>query len=720
MTSRTDSFPSPYVAAPRLAWGRVTFTFVLTLIALIVFGAAFAIGYARMNEGRVLPGVTVGGVDVAGLSRGAAEAKLRQSLPSLSGGVLSVDIDGETHEIGYAEFGRDYDYELMLNQAFSVGRGDNFVEQLREQIGILLSGVSLEPHVTWDNDALATRVASVADDAQVPAVNASVERVDGRYAVTPASDGVSVDVTRAVEAAMAAVNNLSGASTQINVHGAPVSPVVGTDQAQAAADRAEAVVGTALPLAGEELATAIEPDVLRGWVSLNQVALGDWQLSIPPEPVSQWLASYAATSNIPPTNASFGFDGGIVSVIPSALGRALDVPTTTTNVMAALQERASGVTPATVNLALAPVEPEFTTAQAQELASRVELLGTWTTHFVPGPLNGDGVNIQIPTNTIDGMVVQPGEPFDFLTAIGEVTSPPYVEGGVLIHGQIKEDGAIGGGMCSCSTTLFNAVMRAGMQIDSRTNHSIYISRYPVGLDATVWESGGSRRTMAFTNDTGYPLLIKGINGRGKVTFEVYGINDGRTVELSEPVVENVRNAETWLEFTDELAPGVRRRTQDGYDAFDSSVTRTVRDSAGNVIHQDTWISHYRKLDAVIEIGRYPTDPPAGTRIRPDEYAGPSAPPTPPPPPPDGGDTAPVARFQVAQVDATTFQFSSTSTGDIASYAWTFSDGGSEAGPTASHTFPGPGSYTATLTVTGAGGDTSSKTRNVTIAEPPPP
>ena len=147
--------------------------------------------------------------------------------------------------------------------------------------------------------------------------------------------------------------------------------------------------------------------------------------------------------------------------------------------------------------------------------------------------------------TINGYVVQPGERFDFLTAIGDITSPPYVEGGVLIHGQIKEDGAIGGGMCSCSTTLFNAALRAGLQIDARGNHSIYISRYPVGLDATVWMSGGSRRTMAFTNDTGYPILIKGINERGKVTFELYGIDDGRTVEIQDPRVENIVEAGAW-------------------------------------------------------------------------------------------------------------------------------------------------------------------------------
>ena len=145
---------------------------------------------------------------------------------------------------------------------------------------------------------------------------------------------------------------------------------------------------------------------------------------------------------------------------------------------------------------------------------------------------------------------------------------------------------------------------------------------------------------------------------------------------------------------------MRRKTQDGYDSFDSWVTRTVRDSAGNVIHENTFVSHYRKLDAVIEVGRYPTDPPAGTRIRPEDYSGPPTPP-PPPPPVDG---APVARFQTAQVDATTFQFTSTSTGDISGYTWSFSDGGSESGPNASHIFPGPGSYTVTLLVTGPGGE----------------
>ena len=62
------------------------FTFGVTLLAVMIFGAAFAVGYARVNEGRIMPGVDVGGVSLSGLDRGSAAAKLDGALPDLSTG----------------------------------------------------------------------------------------------------------------------------------------------------------------------------------------------------------------------------------------------------------------------------------------------------------------------------------------------------------------------------------------------------------------------------------------------------------------------------------------------------------------------------------------------------------------------------------------------------------------------------------------------------------
>jgi vancomycin resistance protein YoaR len=368
---------------------------------------------------------------------------------------------------------------------------------------------------------------------------------------------------------------------------------------------------------GAELSTVIPSDVLRGWVHLTDSTTGQWQIVIEREPVQQFVSDYASQTDVPATNATFAFQNGDdvnVSVVPSAEGRAADIEATANNIMQALQARATGTPSDTAQLALGSVPPQFTTDDADAIASRVTKIGEWTTKYIAGPLNGNGANIEIPTDIINSYVVEPGQLFDFLAVIGPITSPPYTAGGGIVHGH-STDGVLGGGMCSCSTTLFNAAMRAGLDMHARRNHAYYITRYPVGLDATVWiASAKSRQTMSFVNDLQYPVLIKGINRPNEVTFELYGVPDGRTVELSEPVIENAEVAQEYFEYTDELAPGKQSRQEYTIDGFDSTVVRTVYDAAGNVIHRDTFKSNYDTVDGVVLVGRYPGDPAAGNRV----------------------------------------------------------------------------------------------------------
>src|SRR5688500_1770386 len=118
MTSRTDSFPAAYAPARRFAWGRLGFTFAVTLSAIMVFGASFAVGYARMNEVRVLHGVEVADGDLAGLTTRTAGAKLREKLPRLSDGELAVRVGDVVGSIPHSDLNRDYDIDYMLAQAF--------------------------------------------------------------------------------------------------------------------------------------------------------------------------------------------------------------------------------------------------------------------------------------------------------------------------------------------------------------------------------------------------------------------------------------------------------------------------------------------------------------------------------------------------------------------------------------------------------------------------
>ena len=629
--ARSEPFPLSYslTASPGVPWRRAGFTFLLTLLSLAVFGASFAVGYARVHEGRILPGVDVAGTSLAGLDRAAAETTLRQSLPDLSSGQLIIDVGSTSQSVAYADFRRDYDLAFMLDQALGVGRGPNFVEQLQEQLRVLLNGTTVSPAVTWDNEVLARRVLEVAMAAQYDPVNASISRVDGHYMVNPSTDGQSVDVEGALAGALAAINNTSPADAHVTISTSVVPPAINTEQAQAAADLVERVVAGDVRLSGQELTATIPSDVLRGWVHLDPKPDGSgWQPVIERAPIEQAVANYALETDIAPTNASFAFKGGDVAVVPSTDGRATDVPATTDNVMALLGARSRGEAPVDATLVLGSVAPVFSTADASALAPRITMLSEWTTKYTPSPLNGEGVNIQIPTSIIDGYVVEPGAVFNFLDVIGPITSPPYTEGAAIVHGRTVMDGVLGGGMCSCSTTVFNAALRAGLDIRARANHAYYISRYPLGLDATIWiASARSRQTMSFVNDNPYPVLIRGINAPGKVTFQLFGVDDGRTVELSEPRVENEKQAIEQIEYTDELAPGVKKRVEFNVDGLEVWVTRIVRDVNGNVIHEDEFHSKYRTINGITEVGRYPGDPPAGTRIPASQYHPPEPPPS---------------------------------------------------------------------------------------------
>src|SRR4051794_21050240 len=622
MATRSDPYALSYSKSQTRThgWQRAAFTFLLTLLALVVFMASFAVGYARVNEGKVLPGVGVDGVSLSGLTRDQASAKLESALPDLAAGNLVVDVNGAQKSVPYSSFERGYDTSFMVDQALSLGRAPNFVQQIQEQLRILLNGVDVQPQVTANSQALVDKVAAIARSAQRDPVSATLNRVDGRYVVTPAQAGLSVDVEGAAADAVAAVNNTSPADTHVTVHTSVVPPVVTTDQAQAAADTVERVVGGGLAVAGADVSAQISEDELRGWVYLNESpGGGNWQVVIQRDPIRQFVSDLALQTDVAPTNATFTFENGNgvnVRVVPSKDGRAADVDTTTDNIMAALQARATGA-PATgnVELALGSVSPEFTTSDAQAISARHTKIGEWTTKYFSGPLNGGGVNIQIPTSIINGYAVEPGQLFDFLAVIGPITSPPYTAGAAIVHGHTKEDGVLGGGMCSCSTTLFNAAMRAGLDIKARRNHTYYITRYPVGLDATVWiASANSKQTMSFINDLQYPILIKGINKPNQVTFELYGVPDGRTVELSDPVVENAQTAQTYYQYTDALNAGQQQLVEFTVDGFDSTVIRTVRDTAGAVIHQDTFKSHYKTIDGLIMVGRVPGDPPSGTKV----------------------------------------------------------------------------------------------------------
>jgi vancomycin resistance protein YoaR len=296
-----------------------------------------------------------------------------------------------------------------------------------------------------------------------------------------------------------------------------------------------------------------------------------------------------------------------VGVTASKDGRALDITKTTSGVMNALKARARGAKPANVNAQVAVTRPELTTKEARKSAPLMRRISTWTTWFPYGVRNNFGANIWLPAQFIDGTVVAPGETFDFWKAVGPVTRERgFGLGGAIINGHTEPQGALAGGICSNSTTLFNAAMRAGMHMESRKNHFYYIDRYPIGLDATVFISAsGATQTMSWTNDTKYPVLIRGIRYRigskGYVRYDLYSVPNSRSVSISNPIVKNFRPSSTVLQYTSSLRKGVRQQIEFPVAGRDVWRTVTVRDH-GKIIDQRTYYSHYSRITGIILVG----------------------------------------------------------------------------------------------------------------------
>ena len=167
----------------------------------------------------------------------------------------------------------------------------------------------------------------------------------------------------------------------------------------------------------------------------------------------------------------------------------------------------------------------------------------------------------------------------------------------IINGEY--DDAIGGGICQVATTVFNAVYEAGYPVTERRNHSLYISSYPTGRDAAI---AYPDLDLTWVNDGTSDVLMRSRYTDSSLTVTLYGIDPGYVVstqagdwETGEPFKKRTK--------VDESEPeGTRYVKTAGADGRSVTVHRTVRDRAGNVLHEEDFTSNYAPIDEVTVVG----------------------------------------------------------------------------------------------------------------------
>lgn len=281
---------------------------------------------------------------------------------------------------------------------------------------------------------------------------------------------------------------------------------------------------------------------------------------------------------------------------PSQEGRKMDIDKTYLLLTEALTQEANK----TINLPVSIVKPKINISDVNSLGIK-ELIGRGTSHFA-GSIQNRIYNISLAASRINGVLVPPGEIFSFNDMVGDISATSgYKQAYVIKSGRTVLDD--GGGVCQDSTTLFRAVLNAGLPVVQRVAHAYRVGYYeqgfPPGLDATVWAPSVD---FKFKNDTPSHILIQAYTAGNTLYVDLYGTSDGRVAKISKSVVTDQTPPSPDLRQDDPtLSKGTVKQVD--WAAWGAKVkfSRTVT-RGGEEIIKETWNSTYRPWQAVYLVG----------------------------------------------------------------------------------------------------------------------
>ena len=281
------------------------------------------------------------------------------------------------------------------------------------------------------------------------------------------------------------------------------------------------------------------------------------------EPKNGSISAYDAS------NDSFTFAAG-------EYGVAVDEEKLTSDIQAAIKSKDFD---AQIQVSAGSVEPEITQASAQSL---YKTIGTYTTNTTANSKRN--TNVKLAAQKLNGTIVQPGQELSFNDTVGERTEEKgYQSAAAYNNGEVVQE--IGGGVCQVSTTLYNAVLRAGLQISMRRSHTFEPSYVTPGQDATVSWGGPDFR---FVNTSKAAVGIRASYSNQTVTVSVYGIpvlEDGVTYSLESTKLEDIDPPAPTYQEDQSVQPGQEVTVSSG-SMGSRWETRLIVKKNGEVISRD--------------------------------------------------------------------------------------------------------------------------------------
>lgn len=284
--------------------------------------------------------------------------------------------------------------------------------------------------------------------------------------------------------------------------------------------------------------------------------------------IAEQLERKTESINVEAENASLKREGGSFKIIEEEVGKEIDYDSTIKKMLDAMEEDWHGED-LKVEMDIKETEPEY---KASDFEKVKDVLGTYSTKYT-GTKDRE-LNLINGCSKIDGSIIFPGETF----SVYEAASPFNKENGYhaanqYLNGEVVS--GVGGGICQVSTTLYNAVLRAELEVVERAPHSMVVTYVPRSADAAI---AGTYKDFKFKNDTDTPLYIEANVSGGMVHFTIYGEEtrpSNRTIEFESKTLATNSPGEP-IETVDKTKPaGYRRTTQAAHTGYKAELWKYV-------------------------------------------------------------------------------------------------------------------------------------------------
>ncbi len=582
-------------------WRRTIVFSLLGIVGVLFLGGGAFSWYYR---DRVVLHTSLGELALGGLSRDQVAARVAEAASAFEGAGIHLSIAGVSQPIRTESIGFALDVTQAVQNAFAAGHTGSAFAQFRDRIRSLWRATHIDAPVLFDQDALASEISDVADITSTARrdVRLQVKGATARLA-TDTAVGRVINQEEVMRSVVASLRALDTTPLELTLYDDP--PRADPLLAQHAVVAAQRMVARPLVLSYEDLQYGSSRERVASWLA-SEYENDQLVVGFDHGAVSAYVTTIADALNIPPQPAHITTDDGrVTGFTPPKVGRVVQEEKLVQLIEDTLRSRATPK-PMTDTI-LVPLKSTNVALTGLDSSSGItERIGMATTPFTGSPRNRIS-NIKNGVKFLTGTIVPAGGEFSTLGTLGVIDNTT----GYLPELVIKGDRTIpefGGGLCQVSTTLFRAVMNAGLPVTARRNHSYRVSYYEndgngrvigPGLDATIYEPN---LDFKFLNDTDHPVLIIGSVAGDKVTFELYGTSDGRTSLVDGPHTLTQTPAGEPV-YIDEptLAVGVKKQVEVPHPGGSAVATYTITYADGTKKAQ-IFSSWYRPWPAKYLVG----------------------------------------------------------------------------------------------------------------------